>query len=174
MSAINYDLKVIKAFVFDVDGVLSPSVIPMSADGEPMRMANVKDGYALQLAAKLGYKMAIITGGRSEAVRLRFNALGIKDIYQKAEYKIDIFNQWLDDNNLAPAQVVYIGDDIPDHQCMLAAGLSCAPADAAPEIREIATYVSRFNGGYGCVRDVIEQVLRARGQWLHREKAFGW
>ena len=174
MSGINYDLTKIKGFVFDVDGVLSPSVIPMSEKGDPMRMTNIKDGYALQLAAKSGYQMAIITGGRSEAVRLRFEALGIKDIFQKSSHKIDIFEKWMAENSLQPEEVVYIGDDIPDLRCMRVAGLPCAPHDAAWEARQTALYVSRFNGGYGCVRDVVEQVLKANGQWKTDAKAFGW
>lgn len=174
MSGINYDLTKIKGFVFDVDGVLSPSVIPMSKDGEPLRMANIKDGYALQLAAKLGYEMAIITGGESIAVQNRFSALGIKDIFQKVAHKIGVFESWMKDKSLSPDEVVYIGDDIPDLKCMRAAGLPCAPNDAAWEARETATYVSRFNGGYGCVRDVVEQVLKAKGEWLADDKAFGW
>lgn len=174
MSGINYDLVKIKGFVFDVDGVLSPSVIPMSEDGEPMRMANIKDGYALQLAAKYEYKMAIITGGNAEAIKNRFTTLGIKDIFQKASHKLDIFKKWIEDNSLKPEEVIYIGDDIPDLKCMRYAGLPCAPNDAAWEARETAVYVSRFNGGYGCVRDVVEQVLKAKGQWLKDDKAFGW
>lgn len=174
MSGINYDLKKIRGFVFDVDGVLSPSVIPMSENGEPMRMANIKDGYALQLAAKLGYHMAIITGGESAAIKNRFSALGIKDIYQKASYKIGVFENWMKDNGLKPEEVIYIGDDIPDLKCMRLAGLPCAPHDAVWEARETALYVSRFDGGYGCVRDVVEQVLKAKGEWMSDAKAFGW
>ena len=174
MSGINYDLTKIKGFVFDVDGVLSPSVIPMSADGEPMRMANIKDGYALQLAAKYDYKMAIITGGNSPAIYNRFSALGIKDIYQKASHKLEILEKWITDNGLTPEEVIYIGDDIPDLKCMRHVGLPCAPNDACWEARETAVYVSRFNGGYGCVRDIVEQVLKANNQWLSDARAFGW
>ncbi len=174
MSGINYDLTKIKAFVFDVDGVLSPSVIPLSDDGYPLRMANIKDGYALQLAAKLGYKMAIITGGDSISVKKRFSSLGVKDIYLKASYKIDIFKEWIKKEGLNPKEVVYIGDDIPDLKCMRICGLPCAPRDAAWEARETALYVSRFDGGYGCVRDVLEQVMKAKGEWMHEDHAFGW
>ena len=174
MIAINYDLTRIKAFVFDVDGVLSPSVIPMSTDGEPLRMANIKDGYALQLASKLGYKMAIITGGNTQAVFNRFSALGIKDIFQKASHKLEIFEKWISDNGLNPEEVIYMGDDIPDLKCMRKAGLPCAPHDAAWEAKETASYISRFDGGYGCVRDVVEQVLKANGEWMADDKAFGW
>lgn len=174
MSAINYDLSKIKAFVFDVDGVLSPSVIPLSKDGTPMRMANIKDGYAIQLAMKSGYKMAIITGGDSESVKIRFSALGIKDIYLKASEKLKIFLSWMEDNNLKPEEVIYMGDDIPDLKCMRSCGLPCAPRDAAWEARETALYVSTFDGGYGCARDVIEQVMKAQSKWMMEANAFGW
>lgn len=174
MSGINYDLSLIKGFVFDVDGVLSPSTIPMDEKGEPMRMVNIKDGYALQLAAKLGYRIAIITGARTESVRYRYESLGIKDVYIGASVKIDIFTGWMKENGLTPEEVIYMGDDIPDLQCMRVSGLPCAPYDACHEARETAKYISRFTGGYGCGRDVIEQVLRAQGHWLIDNKAFGW
>lgn len=174
MSAINYDLSKIKGFVFDVDGVLSPSLIPMSVDGDPQRMANVKDGYALQLAAKSGYQIAIITGCKSEAIVNRFRTLGIHDIYIKASKKIGIFEKWMQEKGLSPEQIVYMGDDIPDLACMRKAGLPCAPRDAAWEARETAEYVSRFDGGYGCVRDVVEQVMKAQGNWLLDDNALTW
>ena len=174
MSSINYDLTKIKAFVFDVDGVLSPSVIPLSENGYPTRMANIKDGYAIQLAAKSGYRMAIITGGDSEAVRKRFSLLGINDIYLKASPKLDILLEWMKKENLDPEEVVYIGDDIPDLKSMRAVGLPCSPRDGAWEARETALYVSRFDGGYGCARDVIEQVMKAQHKWMLDANAFGW
>lgn len=174
MSGINYDLKKIKAFVFDVDGVLSPSTIPMSESGEPMRMVNIKDGYALQLAAKEGYKIAIITGGKTESVRYRYEALGIKDIYLGAGIKIEVFRKWISDRRLTSEEVIYMGDDVPDLECMKFAGLPCAPADACHEARQYASYISPAIGGYGCARDVIEQVLRANGDWIKNDKAFGW
>lgn len=174
MSGINYDLKQIKGLVFDVDGVLSPSVIPMSESGDPMRMANIKDGYALQLAAKSGYRLAIISGGDSPGIEKRFAALGFKDIFMKASHKLEVFESLIESWGLAPEQVLYMGDDIPDLRCMRKAGLPCAPRDAAREVCQTALYVSRFGGGYGCVRDVVEQVLRANGHWLSDDKAFGW
>lgn len=175
MSAIDYDLKNICAFAFDVDGVLSPSTIPMGSDGMPRRMVNIKDGYALQLAIKHGFKIAIITGGRGEAVRRRYQALGITDIYQGAALKLPVLQEWMAANDIDTHQLVYMGDDIPDLQCMRHAGLPCAPYDAAAEARSTARYVSRFTGGYGCVRDVIEQVLKAQDKWMtDEEKAFGW
>lgn len=174
MSSIDYDLRKIKGFAFDVDGVLSPSTIPMSSEGEPLRMVNIKDGYALQLAIKLGYKIAIITGGRTEAVRHRYEALGITDIFMGAAHKLPVFEHWMIDNNLGADEVLFMGDDIPDLKAIEAAGLGCAPRDAAWEIKDAATYVSPIEGGYGCARDVIEQTIKAQGKWLTDEKAFGW
>lgn len=170
----DYDLNKIKGIVFDVDGVLSPSTIPLGEDGMPRRMINIKDGYALQLAVKSGLRIALITGGRSEAVRLRFEALGITDIYQGAAHKLPILQEWMAKETLASDEVVYMGDDIPDLKCMRYVGLPCAPRDAAAEIRQTALYISRFDGGYGAARDVLEQILKAQGHWLSNERAFGW
>lgn len=174
MSGIAYDLKKIKGLAFDIDGVLSPSTIPMSEDGTPMRMVNIKDGYALQLAVKCRFKIAIITGGDTESVRKRYNSLGIKDVYLKSSVKIDILQQWIKDNELKPEEVLYMGDDIPDLQCMRFVGLPCCPYDAASEVKQTALYISQISGGYGCVRDVLRQILIAHGCWLKDNKAFGW
>ena len=174
MSSINYDLKRIRAVVFDVDGVLSPSTIPMGADGVPRRMANIKDGYAMQLAVKCGLKLAIITGAATEAVRIRYKALGITDVFVGAGHKAPVLEQWMAENNLAPEDVAYVGDDVPDFEPMRLVGLRVAPADAAWDIKQIANYVSPVNGGYGVARDLLEQMLRAKGLWVLDEKAFGW
>lgn len=174
MSRTDFDLTKIKAFAFDVDGVLSSDSIPLHPSGEPMRVINIKDGYALQLAAKLGYPVAIITGGRTEAVRKRFEGLDLSHVYMGVAVKIKIFEQWLAECGLQASEVMYMGDDIPDYEVMRVAGLPACPADAAPEIKQIARYVSPFCGGMGCGRDIIEQVLRAQGKWMADEKAFGW
>ncbi|MDE6268231.1 MAG: HAD hydrolase family protein [Muribaculaceae bacterium] len=174
MSKTDYDLTGIRAFVFDVDGVLSPSTIPLGADGTPCRMVNIKDGYAMQLAVKHGYLLAIITGADTEALRVRYGALGIKEIYLKASRKIPVLTDLLERYGLKEDQVVYVGDDIPDIECMRHVGLSVAPSDAAPEVKAIARYISPVNGGYGVARDIIEQVMRAQGEWMSSEKAFGW
>lgn len=171
---INYDLNKIKALVFDVDGVLSSETIPLHPDGLPMRTVNIKDGYALQLAVKMGLHVAIITGGCSEAVRKRYEGLGITDIYMKAAVKTNEFSHLLEKYKLLPEEVFYMGDDIPDYEVMRICGLPCCPADAVPEIKAISVYVSHRNGGYGCGRDVIEQVLKAQKKWMSHEKAFGW
>lgn len=174
MSSINYDLKKIKGVAFDVDGVLSPSTIPLSPEGEPMRMVSIKDGYALQLAVKKGLKIAIITGGNTKAVDVRFRGLGIADVYLGASMKLPILQQWMADNGLLPDEVAFVGDDIPDIQPMRHVGLAVAPADAAAEVKAVAAYISPKAGGYGVGRELLEQVMKAQGLWLTDQKAFGW
>jgi len=173
MSVINYDLKKIKAFIFDVDGVLSCQTIPLSSEGEPLRTANIHDGYALNLAVKCGYGVAIITGGNTRAVRVRYESLGITDIYMKSSIKINDYRHYLQKTGYQPEEILFVGDDVPDHGVMQEAGLPVAPSDAAPEIRAIAKYISPRKGGMGVARDVIEQVLKVQGNWMG-EEAFGW
>lgn len=171
---INYNLKKIKAIFFDVDGVLSSETIPMDSSGEPMRTLNIKDGYAIQFAVKCGLHIAIITGGKTEAIRKRYQGLGVKDIYLGAAVKTREYNELMNKYNLRPEEVLYMGDDIPDYEVLTMVGLPCCPADAAPEIKNICKYISHKEGGKGCGRDVIEQVLRAQGKWMSHEEAFGW
>ena len=176
MSTINYDLKKIKALVFDVDGVLSANVIPMSSDGEPLRTVNIKDGYSLHLAAKQGILLGIITGGKTEAVRKRFMSLGLaeENIYMASSVKIHDYRDFRDRHKLKDEEILYVGDEIPDMEVMNVCGLPCCPNDAAPEIKAVARYISHADGGYGCGRDIVEQVLKVQGLWLADEKAFGW
>lgn len=174
MSGINYDLKQIKAVVFDVDGVLSPSTIPLSSEGEPLRMVNVKDGYALQLAIKKGYKLAIITGASAIAIHEQYQNLGIQDIFMGASTKLPVFENWLATHNLNLENIAYMGDDIPDLPVMRKVGLACCPYDAVWEVKQTAGWISKFSGGYGCVRDLLEQILKANNDWLNDEDAFGW
>lgn len=171
---INYDLKKIKAVVFDVDGVLSAETINLHPDGGPMRTVNIKDGYAIQLAVKMGLHVAIITGGNSDAVRKRYEGLGMTDIYMQCAIKIKAYDALLEKYHLMDDEVLYMGDDIPDYEVMQRCGCPCCPLDAAPEIKTVSLYVSHLKGGYGCGRDVIEQVLKAQHKWLKDEKAFGW
>lgn len=171
---IDYDLKKIRGLSFDVDGVLSTNIVRLNEEIQPQRTANIKDGYAIQLAVKMGLQLAIITGGYSEAVRKRYEALGVQNIFMRADYKIEIFKKWMATYNLKSEEIIYMGDDIPDYEVMKHCGLPCCPNDAAPEIKNISTYISPHAGGYGCVRDVIEQVLRAQGKWMADSKAFGW
>ena len=173
MSSIKYDLAKIKAFVFDVDGVLSREVASLYPSGEPMRTISTKDWYAIRLAAKKGFPIGIITAGRSEAVRLRFSGLGVSHIYMHSMRKINDFEAFVRETGLENEEIMYAGDDIPDYEIMLRAGLAVAPADAAPEIKEIAGYISHRKGGEGVARDVIEQTLKAQGNWM-REGDFDW
>lgn len=174
MSAIDYDLRKIKGIVFDVDGVLSPSTISMDIAGEPIRMVNIKDGYAIQLAIKRGFKICIITGARNDNIIHRYKALGVKDIYISASVKIDILKNWVERNNFSPEQIVYMGDDIPDLECLEYSGLSSCPKDAAIDIKQICRYISHEKGGYGCARDLLEQIMKAQNKWLIDNIAFGW
>ena len=171
---INYDLKNIRAVIFDVDGVLSCETIPLHPSGEPMRTVNIKDGYAIQLAQKQGLKIAIMTGGITESVRLRYEHLGVEDIYMGCSVKMTTYKMFMEKYGLYDDEVIYMGDDIPDYEVMRQCGCPCCPADASPDIKSISKYISRRNGGQGCGRDVIEQVLRAQGKWLSDDKAFGW
>lgn len=173
MSTINYDLKKIKAIAFDVDGVLSADVIPLHTSGEPMRSVNIKDGYAIQLAVKKGLHIAIITGGRTEAVRKRFAGLGVQDLYLGSAVKIHDYRDFRDKHGLQDEEILYMGDDIPDMEVMQECGLPCCPKDAAPEVKSMARYISHAAGGYGCGRDVVEQVMKAQGKWM-ADDAFGW
>lgn len=174
MSSINYDLKKIKGIAFDVDGVLSPSTIPLSPEGEPLRMVSIKDGYALQLAVKKGLKIAIITGGNTKAVDVRFRGLGIDDVFLGSSMKLPILQQWMEDNGLSADEVAFVGDDIPDIQAMQHVGLAVAPTDAADEVKRVASYISPKQGGYGVGREILEQVMKAQGLWMSDHKAFGW
>ena len=173
MSSINYDLRKIRGFIFDVDGALSKDVIPLHPNGDPLRTVNIKDGYALQLAVKKGYQVAIITGGYTDSVKMRFERLGVKYIYMRSSVKMKDYTDFMNRTGLKPEEVLYAGDDIPDYEVMKLVGLPVAPADAASEIKDISLYISSKNGGEGIARDVIEQTMKTQGTWLTGE-AFGW
>ena len=170
---INYDLKKIRAFVFDVDGVLSANSITLDMNGDPMRTVNIKDGFAIQLAIKKGFEVGIITGGISEAVAVRYSRLGIKHIYMGSFDKLTDYYHFKTATHLHDKQIMYCGDDLPDYRVMEKVGLPAAPADAAYEIKEIAQYISPYNGGDGVARDIIEQTLKIHSLWMD-EEAFGW
>ncbi|MDE5987186.1 MAG: HAD-IIIA family hydrolase [Prevotella sp.] len=171
---IPYDLTKIKAVIFDVDGVLSAGTIPMDSAGIPLRTVNIKDGYAIQLAVKQGLRIVILSGGNTLSVRKRYENLGVKDIFLGCEVKIETYDRFLADTGLTDEEILYMGDDIPDYEVMRRVGCPCSPKDACSDIRGISVYVSPYNGGYGCGRDVVEQVLRAKGLWMNDAKAFGW
>ena len=171
---INYDLQKIKAIIFDIDGVLSSETITLSAEGEPLRTVNIKDGYAIQLAMKLGLRIVILTGANVSSIRRRYEGLGVEDIHTGCAVKIETYEQLLSKYGLTDDEVMYMGDDIPDLEIMRRVGCPVCPKDACPEIKEASIYVSDLIGGHGCGRDVIEQVLRAQGKWVMNAKAFGW
>ena len=171
---INYDLTKIRAVIFDVDGVLSAETITLHPGGEPMRTVNIKDGYAIQLACKLGLRVAIITGGTTESVRRRYANLGVEHVYMGCAVKIKTYDEVLLKYGLGDEEILYMGDDIPDYEIMKRCGCPVCPADACADIKAVSIYISERNGGYGCGRDVIEQILRAKGKWLNDAKAFGW
>ncbi len=157
--------KPVKTFVFDVDGVLATDTLIVLQDGEYARNMNSKDGYALQLAAKKGYRVVIISGGTSAAVKERLVRLGIKDVFLGINAKTDVLTAYIQENSLNPDEILFMGDDIPDYSCMKMVGLPCCPADAVEEIKSISKYISPVKGGYGCGRDVIEKVLKLNGHW---------
>jgi len=159
-------LPQIKLLVFDVDGVLTDGSVHCFNDGEQVRVMNIKDGYALQLAIKKGIRILIISGGKSEAVVKRLNFLGIQDVFMGVPYKLPVLQQFILEHSISPEETLYMGDDIPDLECLKHVAASTCPADAANDIKPVCIYVSQQNGGKGCVRDVIEQVLKAQHKWL--------
>ena len=171
---INYDLKKIKAIIFDVDGVLSAQTVTMDESGEPHRSVNVHDGYAIHLARKMGLRIAILSGARSESLQKRYEYLGLEDIYLSCSIKMEKYEEFLAKHGLRDEEIAFMGDDIPDLEVLRRVGCSCCPADACSEVKEACIYVSDYVGGHGCGRDLIEQVMKAQGLWLADEKAFGW
>jgi 3-deoxy-D-manno-octulosonate 8-phosphate phosphatase (KDO 8-P phosphatase) len=162
--------KPITTFVFDVDGVLTDGTVQLLPNGEQSRKMSIRDGYALQLAIKKGYRIAIISGGRSESVVSRLQGLGIKDIYTGITDKQEKLQDYVFEHDLRWEEVIFMGDDIPDYRAMQLVGLPVCPADAAPEIKSICRYVSPINGGMGCVREIIEKVLKLNDHWTIDEE----
>ena len=160
----------ITTFIFDVDGVMTDGSVTLLPSGEQVRKMIVRDGYALQLAVKKGYRVAIISGGRSEAVRLRLQGLGITDIYLAAQNKRDAYDELILTYDLKPGELLYMGDDLPDLEVMTQVALPTCPADAASEVKQISKYISDKNGGEGCVRDVIERTMRVQNNWYDHGK----
>lgn len=173
MSNFKEELRNVKAFIFDVDGVLSDAKIYLHPGGELMRSMHIKDGYAIHYALRKGYPVCIITGGNSGAVEERFRNLGVRDIYLKSRDKVVDMKDFAGKHDLGPQQILYMGDDLPDYQVMQEVGFPTCPADAVEEIKSISLYISDKTGGDGCARDVIEQVLRLHGRWMEAD-AFTW
>lgn len=163
------EIAKIKAFVFDVDGVLSRGNIMIAEDGSLWRSTNTKDGFAIQFAARQGFPMAIITGGASEGVVTRYKNLGIKHIYLKSKNKWADLEDFMQKTGVKPDEIMYMGDDIPDLSVMKKVRMPVCPKDAVPQVKEVAKYISMFAGGYGCVRDVIEQTLKSQNKWQYEE-----
>jgi len=173
MTNYKSQLKKITTLIFDYDGVLTDGTVIVMEHGEPLRTSYIRDGYALQLAVKKGYRVAVISGAKSKSMEHRLQALRIKDIFLGIGNKLETFHHFLKENGISPSEVLFMGDDIPDYQIMKEAGLPTCPADAAQEIKSVAVYISHLPGGKGCVRDVIEQVMKIQGKWMDNE-AFTW
>jgi 3-deoxy-D-manno-octulosonate 8-phosphate phosphatase (KDO 8-P phosphatase) len=157
--------KKITTLVFDVDGVLTDGTLLVLPGGVMARKMSIKDGYALQLAVKKGYHVVVISGGNSPEVMERLNKLGVSAVFMRVENKLETLHQYLHEHSITTEEVLFMGDDIPDWKVMQEVGLPCCPADAVAEIKEISKYISHINGGFGCARDVIEKVLKVRGDW---------
>jgi len=155
----------IKTFVFDVDGVLTDGSVLVLEDGFLVRRMSIKDGYALQLAIKKGYRVVVISGGNSEPVRTRLEKLGVNEVYMNVRDKKACLQEYVFANGLVWDEILFMGDDIPDYIPMTMVGLPCCPADAVPEIRSVSRFISNINGGQGCVREVIEKVLKLNNHW---------
>jgi 3-deoxy-D-manno-octulosonate 8-phosphate phosphatase (KDO 8-P phosphatase) len=160
-----HKFKHINTFVFDVDGVLTDGNLLVLPGGVMARTMNIKDGYALQLAVKKGYHVLVISGGNSPEVKDRLEKLGVTHVWMKVSDKPAVLKEYMQQHQLAAETVLYMGDDIPDLQVIQLAGLPCCPADAVQEIKEKSVYISHLTGGTGCVRDVIEKVMKLRGDW---------
>lgn len=158
-------LKNINTMMFDIDGVMTDGKVYFFSDGTPVRNLNNKDGFAIHLAAQKGYKLVVITGGSSEVVKEALLRLGIHHVFLKQHDKLSCYKDFIAEHGLKDENILYMGDDLPDHEVMQRVGIAACPADAATEIKDISIYISDKKGGEGCVRDVIEQVMRARGDW---------
>ena len=161
----------ITTIILDVDGVLTNGYVTIMPNGELVRTMNIKDGYALKTAVDKGYRICVISGGTNEGVRTRLANLGIEDIYLGAHQKIEQWNLLKKKYKLDASEVLYMGDDIPDLPVLMEVGLPCCPNDAAPEIQQISKYISYKKGGEGCVRDVLEQIMRVQGKWTEETEA---
>ncbi len=172
MGFFKEELLNVHAFVFDVDGVLSYDTSPLNEEGDPVRTANVKDGFAIRNAIDFGYPIAIITGGYIERVRFRYEKLGVKYYYDQARDKVGCLTDFLGKIGMEAKNVMYMGDDLVDYQAMSLVGIPTCPKDAVHDIKELSKYISDKNGGEGCVRDVIEQTLRAQKKWFTKDMLF--
>ena len=169
MISYKQKLKNITTFILDVDGVLTDGSVHLMPTGEMARTMHTKDGYAMQLAIKKGFRIAVITGGRDKMVEARLKYLGLTDIYSDVRDKWDAYQDLLFGYNLKPEEILYMGDDVPDLQVMKDVGIACCPNDAVADIRAICEYISLLDGGKGCVRDIIEQTMKVQGKWYDED-----
>ena len=160
----------IRTFIFDVDGVLAKSGTYVLDNGRLLRKTNTRDGFALRAALNCGYRVAVISQGRCEGIKIRMQNIGVTDIYIGQMHKMEAYEEIISLHDIDPATILYMGDDLPDYEVMCKVGLPVCPHDAAPEIKEIARYISPLGGGEGCVRDVIEKVLKLHGKWKFNDK----
>lgn len=154
-----------KTFFFDVDGVFTDGTIQVSEDGHLLRTMSIRDGYSVKVAVEAGYRVCVITGGSSAGVAKRFSGLGVGDVYSGVRDKAKVLEAYARRHGIDLARALYLGDDLPDVAPMRLVGLPCAPADAAAEVLQVANYISPQTGGEGCVRDVVERVLKLNGHW---------
>ncbi|MFT4662574.1 MAG: 3-deoxy-D-manno-octulosonate 8-phosphate phosphatase (KDO 8-P phosphatase) [Patiriisocius sp.] len=162
-------LKKVDTLIFDFDGIFTDGTAILIEGQPPLRSCHARDTYAVQLAVKKGYRVAVITGGSSNEVKDRFLDLGVTDVFLKSHNKLLVYTQYCEDHKINDDTVLYMGDDIPDYRVMQKVGLPCCPSDAAMEIKSVAKYISHIPGGKGCVREIIEQVLRVKGLWFDDE-----
>lgn len=165
MSKISYPLEKIKAVIFDIDGVLSPTTVPLRDNGVPRRMANLKDGLAMVVAIKAGLKIAILSGAASPGVRERFERIGVTDFFEGKLDKLPVLKEWLNENKILPEEAAYIGDDLPDIPPMRYVGLAITPSDGSTDTKNVARYITEATGGHGVAREILEEILRTQNLW---------
>lgn len=166
MGNFKEDIEKVRAFVFDVDGVFTDNKITITPDREFLRTYNAKDGFGVKVLLEKGYRVCIISGGKGQALMHRFEMLGVEDLHIDCFDKLPRLRAFMEKYDLQPEEVLFMGDDIPDIPALRAVGVPVCPSDASVDVKRIVRYVSGFAGGEGCVRDMIEQVLRARGDWF--------
>lgn len=162
-------IKSVKAFILDIDGILTDGTVLVTESGDQLRKFNVRDGYAMRLAVKKGYQICVISGGNSASVIFRLNGLGVTEVHLGIDKKLEVYEEFIRKHSLSPESVLYMGDDVPDMPVMKVVGVSACPIDAIEEVKAISDYISPFSGGTGCVRDVIEKVLKIQGKWFDQD-----
>ena len=173
MNELDSFFSKITTVIFDFDGVMTDGSVFCDFEGHPLRATNVKDGYAIQLASKLGYNVAVISGAVCPSTIARMNSLGVTDVFTGIPDKVQKLNEYMKEKSLKPEEIIFMGDDIPDLRVMQCVGLPACPVDAVPEVKEISKFVSGKPGGKGAVRDLIERVLKVQDKWMTAE-AYAW